>query len=160
MSETNISINIYEDCPIKDNEIGKILNYYSKIYTNDDNYETYFEKYFQICDKTISIEDYINRLISHLDISKNLIVVSSIYINRLRIKFNYNNFHKIILISLLIANKFLEDDNMNNKFWADCGGIPLLQLNKLEIKFLIKINYNLYIGEEEFYKKYDEIFFT
>ncbi len=158
MSETNISINIYEDSSINDNEIVKILNYYSKISTNDDNYDTYFEKYFQTCDKTISIEDYIKRLISYLDITKNLIVVSSIYINRLKIKFNYNNFHKIILISLLIANKFLEDDNMNNKFWADCGGIPLLQLNKLEIKFLIKINYNLYIGEEEFYKKYDEIF--
>ena len=30
--------------------------------------------------------------------------------------------------------------------------------NKLEKKFLIKINYNLYIGEEEFCKKYYEIF--
>ena len=152
MSETNISINIY------DNEIVKILNYYSKISTNDDNYETYFEKYFQTCDKTISIEDYIKRLISYLDITKNLVVVSSIYINRLKIKFNYNNFHKIILISLLIANKFLEDDNMNNKFWSDCSGIPLQQFNKLEIKFLIKINYNLYIEEDEFSKQYDEIF--
>jgi len=160
MSENNTSINKYEESQIDDNEIGKILNYYSKISTNDDNYETCFEKYFQTCNKTISIEDYIKRLISYLDITKNLIVVSSIYINRLKIKFNYNNFHKIILISLLISNKFFEDDNMNNKFWSNCGGIPLQQFNKLEIKFLIKINYNLYIEEEEFYKKYDEIFFT
>ena len=159
MSETNTFINKYKDNHLEDKEIINILNYYSKILTNDDNYETYFEKYFITCDKTISIEDYLKRLILYLDISKNLIIVSSIYINRLKIKFNYNNFHKIILISLLVTNKFLEDDNINNKFWADCGGIPIDLLNKLERKFLIKINYNLYIGEEEFCKKYDEIFF-
>ena len=158
MNDFNLFINKYKDNHLEDKEIIKILNYYSKISTNDDNYETYFEKYFQICEKTISIEEYLKRLIMHLDISKNLIVVSSIYINRLKIKFNYNYFHKIILISLLVTNKFLEDDNMNNKFWADCGGIPLHLLNKLEKKFLIKINYNLYIGEEEFCKKYYEIF--
>lgn len=159
MSETNTFINKYKDNHLEDKEIINILNYYSKILTNDDNYETYFEKYFITCDKTISIEDYLKRLIMYLDISKNLIVVSTIYINRLKIKFNYNNYHKIILISLLVTNKFLEDDNINNKFWADCGGIPLDLLNKLERKFLIKINYNLYIREEEFCKKYDEIFF-
>ena len=160
MSETNTFINKYKDNHLEDKEIINILNYYSKILTNDDNYETYFEKYFITCDKTISIEDYLKRLIMYLDISKNLIVVSTIYLNRLKIKFNYNNFHKIILISLLVTNKFLEDDNINNKFWADCGGIPLDLLNKLERKFLIKINYNLYIREEEFCIKYDEIFFN
>jgi hypothetical protein len=158
MNDFNTFINKYKDTHLEDKEINKILNYYSKISTNDDNYETYFEKYFIMCEKTISIEDYLKRLIMYLDISKNLIVVSSIYIDRLKIKFNYNYFHKIILISLLVTNKFLEDDNMNNKFWADCGGVTINIINKLEIKFLIKINYNLFIEENEFCKKYNEIF--
>lgn len=157
--DLNISfITKYKDNFLEEEDINIIIKYYLKILINDNEYETDFESCYHINGNTLSIEDYIKRLITSLDISKNLIIVSLIYIDRLKIKFNYDNGHKLILISLLIANKFLEDDNMNNNYWAACGGISLNHINKLEIKFIKKINYMLYIQEEEFIKKYEEIF--
>lgn len=157
--DINISfITKYKDKFLEEEDINKIIKYYLQILTNDYEYETDFESYYHINGNTLSIEDYIKRLITSLDISKNHIIVSLIYIDRLKIKFNYDNCHKLVLISLLIANKFLEDDNMNNNFWANCGGISLNDINKFEIKFIKKINYMLYIQEEEFIKKYEEIF--
>lgn len=148
----------YKDKELEEEDINKIMKYYSKILTNDNNYETDFESDYHIHRITINIEDYIKRLIGYLDISHNVIIVSLIYIDRLKIKFNYDNVHKFVLVSLLIANKFLEDDYMNNNYWANCGGIPLNFLNKLEKGFLKRINYMLYIKEEEFIKKYEEIY--
>ena len=157
--DLNISfITKYKDNFLEEEDINIIIKYYLKILINDNEYETDFESCYHINGNTLSIEDYIKRLITSLDISKNLIIVSLIYIDRLKIKFNYDNGHKLVLISLLIANKFLEDDNMNNNYWANCGGISLNYINKLEIKFLKRINYILYIQEEEFIKKYEEIF--
>jgi hypothetical protein len=148
----------YKDKQLEEKDINIIIKYYSQILTNDNKYETDFETFYNINESAINIEDYINRLFIYLDISKNLIIVSLIYIDRLKVKFNNENGHKLVLISLLIANKFLEDDNMNNKFWANCGGITLSNLNELERKFLKRINYVLYIQEEEFINKYEEIF--
>jgi hypothetical protein len=148
----------YKDKQLEEEDINKIIKYYLKILTNDNNYETSFESYYHIESSIMSIEEYLKRLIGYLDISQNLIIISLIYIDRLKIKFNYDNIHKLLLTSLLITNKFLEDDNINNNYWANCGGIPLNYLNKLEIKFLKKINYILYVNEEEFIKKYEEIF--
>jgi hypothetical protein len=159
INDINLSfINKYKDKQLEEEDINKIIKYYLKILTNDNNYETSFESYYHIESSTISIEEYLKRLIELLDISQNLIIISLIYIDRLKIKFNYNNFHKLLLTSLLITNKFLEDDNITNNYWANYGGIPLDYLNKLEIKFLKKINYILYVNEEEFIKKYEEIF--
>lgn len=159
INDINISfITKYKDKELEEEDINKIIKYYLKILTNDDKYETDFESYYHINKNTISIEAYLKRLISSLDISQNNVVVSLIYIDRLRIKFNYDNVHKLILISFLIANKFLEDEYMNNNYWANCGGITLNNLNKLEIEFLKKINYLLYVKDEELIKKYEEIF--
>lgn len=159
INDINISfIAKYKDKELVEEDINKIMKYYSKILTNDNKYDTNFESNYHIDIYTINIEDYLQRLIGYLDISHNIIIVSLIYIDRLKIKFNYNNVHKLVLVSLLITNKFLEDDNMNNNYWANCGGIPLNSLNKLEKEFLKRINYKLNVNEEEFIKKYEEIF--
>jgi hypothetical protein len=159
INDINISfITKYKDKELEDEDINKIIKYYSKILKNDNDYETNFESNYHIHTGTINIVDYIKRLIGYLDIGQNVIIVSLIYIDRLKIKFNYNNVHKLVLVSLLLTNKFLEDDNMNNNYWANCGGIPLHSLNKLEKEFLKRINYMLYVNEEEFIKKYEEIF--
>ena len=105
--DLNISfITKYKDNFLEEEDINIIIKYYLKILINDNEYETDFEPYYHINGSTLSIEDYIKRLITSLDISKNIIIVSLIYIDRLKIKFNYDNGHKLVLISLLIANKF------------------------------------------------------
>ena len=159
INDINISfIAKYKDKQLEEEDINKIIKYYLKILTNDNNYETSFESNYHIDIYPINIEEYLKRLIGYLDISHNIIIVSLIYIDRLKIKFNYNNVHKLVLVSLLISNKFLEDDVMYNNYWANCGGIPLNSLNKLEKEFLKKINYILNVNEEEFIEKYEEIF--
>jgi hypothetical protein len=86
-----------------------------------------------------------------------MMIGAIIYLERLNICVNKYNIHKLLLISLLLSSKFLEDIIFNNKYWARCGGVSLKTINRLEKIFLIKIKNNLYIHTNEFYNKFVEI---
>lgn len=75
---------------------------------------------------------------------------------------NPYNVHRLILLSLLLAIKFLDDrhansqgnDNYLQKQVARVGGIPLSELNDLEVDFFAKVNFNLYFSLT-LYKKFE-----
>ena len=77
-----------------------------------------------------------------------------IYMERLEIDINRYNIHILILISLLLSSKFLEDLHYKNKCWSKYGGISLYRLNKLEILYLVKIKNNLFYLFELEYKSF------
>ena len=87
-----------------------------------------------------------------------MMISAIIYLERLNIYINKYNIHKLLLISLLLSSKFLEDIYYNNKYWSKCGGISLDTINKLEKLYLIKIDNNLFIHTIEFIDKFNEIF--
>ena len=80
------------------------------------------------------------------------------YLERLQMNINIYNIHKLLLVSLLLSSKFLEDENYKNIYWARYGGISLIDLNKLEKFYLIKIKNSLYIHTIEFYNQFNKIF--
>jgi hypothetical protein len=57
----------------------------------------------------------------------------------------------LLITSSMIAAKFLDDDKISNKSYAQIGGIKnVSDLNLLEIEFLQVINYSLMCDRETF----------
>ena len=155
----NYSLFFYNDELVEEEHIQKYIIYLNKKIKND-YCNLYFEKYFSIkdVDDIITLEEYINRLIISCGITNSMMISAIIYLERLHIYINKYNIHKLLLISLLLSSKFLEDIYYNNKFWSKCGGISLDTINKLEKLYLIKIDNNLFIHRLEFNDKFNEIF--
>ena len=119
----------------------------------------YFEKNFSIIhiDSVITLEDYLDRLVKGLGITNTVMICAIIYLERLQADINIFTIHKLMLVSLLLSSKFVEDETYKNKYWSRIGGISLSILNRLEKFYLIKIKNNLYIHTTEFYNKFVEI---
>lgn len=52
--------------------------------------------------------------------------------------------------SLVVAAKFHDDFFYNNTYFAKLGGIPLAELNSLEVEFLTLHEYSMFVNDEVF----------
>jgi hypothetical protein len=146
------------DFIVDEEHIEKYVLYLKKK-INNNFCNLFFEKNFSILhvDNVITIEDYLIKLTKGLGITNTVMICAIIYLERLDIDINIFNIHKLMLVSLLISSKFVEDENYKNKHWSRFGGISLSMLNRLEKFYLIKIKNKLYIHTTEFYNKFVEI---
>jgi len=55
------------------------------------------------------------------------------------------NIHKLVTIALLLASKFLDDNTFQNKSWAEVTGIPVTEINALEMEWLREMGWNLHV---------------
>lgn len=60
------------------------------------------------------------------------------------------NVHRLIIAGVTVASKFFSDIFYKNSRYAQVGGLPVDELNSLELQFLILINFNLMVTVEEF----------
>ena len=108
---------------------------------------------------SISIKDFLLRLIKYSKINDSTFIYILIIIDRFcrkyKIKLNYYNIYKLILASLVIAVKLNEDEFYTSEFYAKIGGISKVEINKLEYELSVMINFDFFVKEELFYKYYD-----
>jgi hypothetical protein len=116
---------------------------------------------FTTAKTTIKIQDYLERLYIYGRMNISTILLMLIYIDRLcninKIKLSYKIIHKLMLSSLIVAIKYNEDEMYSLKFYAGFGGVSIEELEYLEICFISRINFNLFI-KEDIYNKYYEYF--
>eukprot|EP00250_Pteridium_aquilinum_P006254 c16211_g1_i3 orf=97-789(+) len=98
----------------------------------------------------ISIGKYLQRINRYTCCSPSCFVVGFIYIDQLVHKqpdfpLILLNIHRLLLISIMVATKFLDDMHYNNAFYAKVGGISVHELNYLEIDFLFKLNFHVHV---------------
>ena len=104
----------------------------------------------------ISIYDYASRIQKYCLIEKNTIILSLIYIDRIceinsLLLTNYN-IHRILLISILAAIKYVDDSVYSNKYYSEVAGVSLKELNLMENSFYELLDFELFVSEEEFEK--------
>lgn len=103
----------------------------------------------------ISIKGYLERIAKYAPCSGHCFVLSLIYLDRI-IENNKNfvissrNVHRLLITSIMLASKFYEDRYMDNKFYARVGGIPVAELNQLEVDFVFLIHFELTVEPEVF----------
>ena len=110
---------------------------------------------------SITIEKYLLRIVKYLEASESTLIVSFILMKRFcsstSLKLTNFNVHRIVFASFLTASKFNLDSVFSNKYFAKVAGVCMKELNKLEVDFLSKLRYNLWIKEEEYQTNFEAI---
>ena len=108
---------------------------------------------------SITIKDYLLRLVRYSKINGSTLIFILIYIDRLclknKFKITFLNIYKFILTALVIAVKYNEDEFYSSEFYAKLGGISKAEMNIMEYEFITMIHFNLFIKEELFFKYHD-----
>jgi len=101
----------------------------------------------------VSIADYLARIVKYTPCSAECYILSLIFIDRIaenHILINSYNIHRLLLVTTLIAAKLLDDTTATNKYYSHVGGISIKELNSLECKLLVILNYDLNVTAYSF----------
>ena len=119
------------------------------------------DNFFSTRVPTMTIEEYLKRIIKYSQMEASSLIMAIIYIDRVCDKKKYvlcqNNIHKLLMASSLLSIKFNEDNCYKNGYYAKIGGITLEEMNRLEYDFFVMLDFRLFV-DEFFYQKYDLYF--
>ncbi|XP_076942045.1 cyclin-P3-1-like, partial [Bidens hawaiensis] len=105
---------------------------------------------------TLTIQQSIDRIYKYSRCSPSCFVGAHIYIDRLiqsqSIILTSLNVHRLLITSIMLAAKFIDDAFFNNTYYAKVGGITRAEMNRLELKFLFGIDFQLYVSLSTFEK--------
>ncbi|CAF2356785.1 hypothetical protein IGI04_041822 [Brassica rapa subsp. trilocularis] len=97
---------------------------------------------------SISIRSYMERIFKYANCSDSCYIVAYIYMDRFIQKqpfvpIDSFNVHRLIITSVLVSAKFMDDMCYNNAYYAKIGGITTEEMNLLELDFLFGIGFQL-----------------
>lgn len=103
----------------------------------------------------ISIPKYLERIYKYTNCSPSCFVVGYVYIDRLVHKHPDSlvvslNVHRLLVTSVMVASKMLDDVHYNNAFFARVGGVSNAELNKLELEFLFLLDFGVLVSSNVF----------
>ena len=129
------------------------IDYFTKINNNQDGNFTYKVK------PSISLLDYLRRIIKYVKIEYSTLIIALIYIDRIckeKVFLNEYNIHRIMVISIYIAYAYNEDRIFDKNYLALVSGLSKSEVITLENQFLDLIEFNLFVRKDIFeqYKKY------
>lgn len=103
---------------------------------------------------TLNIRQYLKRIFKYSKCSPSCFVVAYIYMDKFIQATNYYltslNAHRLLIASVLLATKFIEDVSYNNAYFAKVGGVSIEEMNKLELQLLCNLDYRLHVTVETF----------
>lgn len=102
----------------------------------------------------IQLVDYLYRIVTMSRWMQRDVIVALIYADKLInleviSGISFHNVHRLMAVSLMMSMKFFEDQPYSNKNWTKIVGIPLKELNSLELYFLQALNYDLNVTLEQ-----------
>ncbi|KAL3647539.1 Cyclin-U4-1 [Castilleja foliolosa] len=105
---------------------------------------------------TISVQSYLERIFKYANCSPSCFVVAYIYLDRFARKqplmpINSFNVHRMLIASVLISAKFMDDIYYNNAYYAKVGGISTREMNLLEVDFLFGLSFQLNVSTSTFH---------
>ncbi|XP_022719772.1 cyclin-P3-1-like [Durio zibethinus] len=104
----------------------------------------------------LSIGQYIERIFKYCKCSNSCFVVAIIYIDRFLQRMDAYltslNVHRLLITSVMVAAKFMDDQCYNNAYYAKVGGVSTEEMNGLEMKFLFSLDFRLHVTTEVFNK--------
>ncbi|GAB4855538.1 hypothetical protein Ancab_024158 [Ancistrocladus abbreviatus] len=102
----------------------------------------------------LSIRQYIERISKYAKCSPSCFVVAFIYmeryIQRTNSYFTSLNVHRLLITSVVLAAKFIDDECFNNAYYAKVGGVSTGELNELEWEFLSSLDFRLHVTLDDF----------
>ncbi|MQL84330.1 hypothetical protein Taro_016822 [Colocasia esculenta] len=104
----------------------------------------------------LSIRRYIERIFKYSKCSPSCFVLAQVYMDRFLQQPNMHltslNVHRLLITSVVVAAKFIDDAFFNNAYYAKVGGVSTVEMNRLELNFLFCIDFRLQVGVGTFDK--------
>ncbi|KAF4364962.1 hypothetical protein G4B88_021779 [Cannabis sativa] len=104
---------------------------------------------------TITIQSYLERIFKYANCSPSCYIVAYVYLDRFAQKqtslpINSFNVHRLLITSVMVAAKFMDDMYYNNAYYAKVGGISTKEMNFLEVDFLFGVGFQLNVTPTTF----------
>ncbi|GJX87269.1 cyclin-U4-1-like protein [Tanacetum coccineum] len=105
---------------------------------------------------SISIQCYLERIFKYANCSPSCYVVAYVYLDRFiqqqsALLINSFNVHRLLITSVMVAAKFMDDLYYNNAYYAKVGGISTTEMNFLEVDFLFGLGFQLNVNPTTFH---------
>lgn len=120
----------------------------------------------------ISLHAYLTRILKYCPVTNDVFLTLLVYFDRIAKRANNDtngpmddnsnsskqqqifvmdsfNIHRLIISGITVASKFFSDVFYKNSRYAKVGGLPLDELNHLELQMLLLLDFELLIQKEE-----------
>ncbi|MED6107384.1 Cyclin-U2-1 [Stylosanthes scabra] len=103
----------------------------------------------------MTIQSYLERIFRYTRAGPSVYVVAYVYIDRFcqnnpGFRINARNVHRLLITTIMMASKYVEDMNYRNSYFARVGGLTTKELNKLELEFLFLMGFKLHVNVSVF----------
>ncbi|KIM42818.1 hypothetical protein M413DRAFT_444471 [Hebeloma cylindrosporum] len=108
---------------------------------------------------TISLEAYLLRILKYCPTTNHVFLSLLVYFDRMSklsgdavgrtFIIDSYNIHRLVIAGVTVASKFFSDVFYTNSRYAKVGGLPLPELNQLELQFLLLNDFRLVISTTE-----------
>ncbi|KAH7427221.1 hypothetical protein KP509_10G034800 [Ceratopteris richardii] len=98
----------------------------------------------------IGVARYVERIYKYAHCSPSCFVVAYAYLDRFihrhpGVPVTSLNIHRLLITSVMVAAKFLDDAYYNNAYYAKVGGVTTAEINRLELEFLFTLGFRLQV---------------
>ncbi|MFS7942551.1 putative cyclin PHO80, Cyclin-like superfamily [Helianthus anomalus] len=99
----------------------------------------------------MSILSYLERIFKYTKAGPSVYVVAYVYIDRFcrsqpEFRITAWSVHRLLITTIMVASKYVEDMNYRNSYFARVGGITTKEMNKLELDFLFLMNFKMHVN--------------
>ncbi|KAF2593782.1 hypothetical protein F2Q70_00044181 [Brassica cretica] len=103
----------------------------------------------------LTIQSYLERIFRYTKAGPSVYVVAYVYIDRFcqfnpGFKISLTNVHRLLITTIMIASKYVEDLNYKKSYFAKVGGLETEDLNRLELEFLFLMGFKLHVNVSVF----------
>ncbi|XP_059637503.1 cyclin-U2-2-like [Cornus florida] len=103
----------------------------------------------------MTIQSYLERIFRYTRAGPSVYVVAYVYIDRFcqihpQFRINARNVHRLLITTIMVASKYVEDMNYRNSYFARVGGLTTNEMNKLELEFVFMMSFKLHVNVSVF----------
>lgn len=115
--------------------------------------------FFSVTKPDIPVQTYVRRLVKYAQCSPSAFVVALVYMERLaktdsKLCVSHYNLNRLLITSVCVAAKFLDDRCYSNAHYARVGGISTVaEMNRLEINLVQLMKFKLFVDVSEYSHK-------
>ncbi|KAJ2645123.1 cyclin-like protein interacting with PHO85 [Coemansia sp. RSA 1694] len=105
----------------------------------------------------ISVHDYLERVAKFVCLENDSLIAVLVYLDRVTraqihrpaLALSPFNIHRLLITAIVVAHKFNSDVFFNNARYSKVGGLPLAEMNQLELELLFLARFDLKIDAPE-----------
>jgi len=102
----------------------------------------------------IGLREYLERVLRFARCSEECLILAMVYVDRAARRMpqlapTAVNVHRLVLAATTLAAKFSDDIFYSNAFYARVGGVPLREMNALEIEMLAALDFRLLVAPDD-----------